>query len=322
MFTKAIYQTILKAKIKVIEKRLLQLIQSPSIPQTLHPILTEATKHGRRFRPLLLLVTHTGIGGNWRDAIDLACAIELLHKASLIHDDFIDGDTLRRGIATFWKTQGDKQAIIIGDVLIGLAFKTVSQWCRANQPPNAIPIFEAFSNTLNETALGELLDLQFESSCSVDIKSIENMTLLKSGSLIAASMKIGALSGNAPLPLVETLTHLGWQTGVIFQMMNDMNDITGRDIHSKGGYGHDLVQKKKNIVTITLEEAGISFEELPNIPKTRLLEALKPVITEIDNRISQASEYVAKLPDNLMKKLFRKLLQEAKEEWFWIDLNE
>jgi geranylgeranyl pyrophosphate synthase len=319
MFTKQIYKTVLKSKIKTIDNRLLQLIQSPSIPRTLHPILTEATQHGRRFRPLLLIVTNTGVGGNWHNAIDLACAIELLHKASLIHDDLIDGDKLRRGQPTFWQTHGDKQAIIVGDVLIGLAFQIVSQWCRAN---NTFQIYEAITDTLTETALGELLDLQFESSANVELKSIENMTRHKSGSLIAASMKIGALSGNAPSSLVETLTHLGWQIGVIFQMMNDMNNITGRDIYSKGSVGCDLAHKKKNLVKVTLEQSGISNQELPNLSKNQLNEVLKPVVTEIDNRISQASEYIAKLPDNTMKKLFSKLLQEAKEEWFWVDINE
>jgi len=315
MFTKYIYKTLLKAKIKAVDKRLLQLIQSPTIPQALHPILTEATQQGRRFRSRLLLVTNTGVGGDWRDAIDLACAIELLHKASLIHDDLIDGDTLRRGKPTFWKTQGEKQAIIVGDVLIGLAFQTVSQWCRANH----LHIFEAFTNTLNETALGELLDLQFELTTNVDAKSIENMTLLKSGSLVAASMKIGALSGGAPPHLVETLTDLGWQIGFIFQIINDLNNITGRDIHSKGSLACDLVQNKKNLVTVALEQAGISFEELPNLPENRLTEALKPVVAEIDNQISQAQANVAKLPNNAMKKLFSKLLQEAKEDWFWVE---
>ena len=319
MFTKQIYKTVLKSKIKTIDNRLLQFIQSPSIPQTLHSILTEATQHGRRFRPLLLIVTNTGVGGNWHDAIDLACAIELLHKASLIHDDLIDGDKFRRGQPTFWQTYGDKQAIIVGDVLIGLAFQIVSQWCHAN---NTLHIYDAMTNTLTETALGELLDLQFESSANVDVKSIENMTRHKSGSLIAASMKIGALSGNAPPSLVETLTNLGWQIGVIFQMMNDMNNITGRDVYSKGSVGRDLVQNKKNLVTVTLEQAGISNQELPNLSKNQLNEVLKPVVTEIDNRISQASEYIVKLPDNTMKKLFRKLLQEAKEEWFWVNINE
>jgi geranylgeranyl pyrophosphate synthase len=195
----------------------------------------------------------------------------------------------------------------------------VSQWCRANNPQNALPIFDAFTNTLNETAFGELLDLQFESTATVDMKSIEQMTQLKSGSLIAASMKIGALSGGAPPSLVETLNNLGWQIGVIFQMMNDINNITGRDIQSKGLVGHDLVRQKKNWATVALEQAGISFEELSNLPEPRLTEALKPVVTEIDQRISQASTYITQLPDSMMKKLFTQLLQESKEEWFWVD---
>jgi len=322
MFTKEIYKTVLKGKIKLIDKRLTQIIQSPTIPKISHSLLTESIAQGRRFRPLLLLITNAGVGGNWKDVIDLACAIELLHKASLIHDDLIDKDILRRGQATFWKTHGDRQAIIMGDVLIGLSFNTASQWCKINNHQNTIDILDTLTKTLTETAIGELLDVQLESAPTSDFKIIENMTALKSASLIAASMRIGALSGNAPSDLTETLIKLGWQIGTIFQMINDMNNITGRDIQSKGTLGIDLIQKKENVVTATLHQAGIQFEELPTISEKQLTEILEPVSADIDYRIAESLKYVAELPDNFMKKLFGKLLKEAKEDWFWIDLND
>ncbi len=182
MFTKKIYQTVLKDKINLIDKRLTQITQSSIISQTCHHLLTETIAHGRRFRPSLLLVTNAGVGGNWKNVIELACAIELLHKASLIHDDLIDKDDLRRGKSTFWKIHGGRKAIVVGDVLIGLSFNTAIQWCKINNHTNTINIFDALTKTLTETAIGELLDVQLESVSTANSKIIENMTSLKSAS--------------------------------------------------------------------------------------------------------------------------------------------
>ena len=199
MFTQAIYQTILKNRIKAINNRLLQIVQIPSLPAELQTMLIDAVMQGRRFRPLLLLIVNKGVGGKWRAAMDLACTIELLHKASLIHDDLIDGDTLRRGVPTFWKRHSPKHAIIAGDLLIGAAFRTVSEWERTSHHQYASNILDTITKTLYETAMGEWLDVHFESLTTVEMQMIETMTLLKSGSFIAASMRIGALTGCAPL---------------------------------------------------------------------------------------------------------------------------
>ncbi len=284
-------------------------------------MLVEATAQGRRFRPLLLLITNKGVGGQWRDAIDLACAIELLHKASLIHDDVIDNDNFRRGKPTFWRIYGKRQAIIVGDLLIGLLFTTVSRWCNQNESQHANNIFEIFTSTLNETAIGEIFDVYFESVPNLDCPEIEQMISLKSGSLISACMRIGAISGGASADIVETVTCFGRCIGIIFQMINDMNSITGRDRNSKGSYHNDAIQKKKTFSTFILQQAGISIEELSVIPKYHLMEVLKPVKSEIDRRIIQASHHVKNLPDGFMKKLFFKLLKEAHSDWFWINID-
>jgi geranylgeranyl pyrophosphate synthase len=322
MFTKRIYKTVLKNKIKEIDKKLLQIVQSPSIPTKFHPMLIEATEHGRRFRPLLLLVTNNGVGGKWRGVIELACAIELLHKASLIHDDVIDGDSFRRGKPTFWQTYGKRQAIIVGDLMIGLSFKTVTQWCSRNNHRQVNPIFEIFTTALNETSIGEIFDIQFESLPDVDYADIEKMTYLKSGSLISASMRIGALTGGASANTVETLTRLGNQIGIIFQIINDKNSITGRDVPSKGTYCNDVIQKKKTFATNILRQAGISEKELNKITEPRFTEVLQLIKSEIDKRIKTAAECIENLPGGFMKELYSNLLKEAQEDWFWINVNE
>ena len=121
--------------------------------------------------------------------------------------------------------------------------------------------------------------------------------------------------------VVDTLTTLGWHVGIVFQMINDLNNITGRDVQSKGSFGHDFAQHKKTMATLALQHVGITFEQLADLPEDLLKEALQPVTTAIDQRIRQASDCIADLPNGLMKRVFRRLLKEAQSDWFWIDVN-
>jgi geranylgeranyl pyrophosphate synthase len=322
MFTKKIYQTVLNDKIKHVDKRLSEIVLSTSLSERFHPMLMDAVLQGRRFRPLLMIIVNKGVGGKWRQIIDPACAIELLHKASLIHDDIIDEDVLRRGKPSFWKIYGKKQAIVTGDFLIGLSLNTMYHWCSQNDSQKTRQIFEVYSSTLNETIIGEIYDIQFEADSDVAYDDIEQMIAIKSGSLIAASMQIGAISGGASQELVETLTRLGRCVGIIFQTINDMNSVTGRDGPSKGMNNNDVLQKKKTPVTYILQQSGISSEQFSEMSKNDILEILDPVLAGIDKKIEEAESYINQLPGGFMKKLFTKLLKEAQSDWFWIDQND
>lgn len=316
-----IYQNVLKNLIHAINNKLLQIIQIPSMPSVFQKMLVDATMHGRRFRPLLLLIVNKGVGGKWYDSISLGCAIELLHKASLVHDDLIDRDTCRRGIPTFWTAYDEKNAIVLGDILISLAFKTINEWASITNNQYASKIISTMTSALFDTAIGEWLDIYFESLLSVDKSRVETMTLLKSGRLISASMQIGALAGDAQPEIVANLSTLGEHIGIAFQMINDLNNITGRDYASKGSYGHDLTQRKKTVVTLVLQHAGITDKHISGINEQNLMNALKPVYNEIDHRLLQASACVSRLPNGFMKKIFLHLIKEAQSDWFWVDVN-
>ncbi len=321
MFTKEIYKTLLKRKASVINNRLKSIIFSPSTPETIHTALDEATIEGRRFRPLLMFLTSSGTGGNWKEIVDLACAIELLHKASLVHDDLVDKDVYRRGVPSIWKKYGERQAVIIGDLLVALSFETVSQWTLTTSHKNAVKIINIFSDALKDTASGELLDLQFEDVSEIDSNLIEKMTLFKSGALIAASMRIGAVASEAPDSICETVSELGWHIGLIFQLINDINNISGIDSRTKGDWGQDYDLKKKNIATYAFQNAGVCETDIRILSKKQKAKYLEPVHLKLDHYISTAFSYIEKLPNGMMKKTFFSLLKEAKSEWFWIDNN-
>lgn len=322
MFTKKIYQTVLHDKIKHIDKRLSEIVLTSSLAERFHPMLMNAVIQGRRFRPLLMIIVNKGVGGKWRQIIDPACSIELLHKASLIHDDIIDDDVLRRGKPTFWEIYGKKQAIVTGDFLIGLSLNTMYHWCNQNDTQKAQQMFDVYTTALNETIIGEIYDVQFETDSNVTYDDIEQMLAIKSGSLIAASMQIGAISGGASQGLVKILTKLGQCIGVIFQTINDMNSVTGRDGPSKGIQNNDVLQEKKTPVTYILQQSGITSEQFSKMCKNDILEILDPVLASIDKKIKEAENYISELPGGFMNKLFTKLLREAQSDWFWIDQDD
>ncbi len=316
--TKYYYKIKLFNKRRIINQELLKVSEQFYMPQELHPYYRSAVSNGKRFRPLLLLMTHELFGGTWRDALPLACAIELLHKASLVHDDLVDGDGLRRGKEAFWKTHGEKQAVIIGDVLIGLSLQLVNQWGAdtRNYLINQ-KIISTFSKSLTHTALGESLDIHFETVSNVSTQSAIEMTLLKSGSLIAASMKLGAISANADENSINNIAQLGEHLGVVFQIMNDVNSLTGIDKDSKGDYQNDFSNHKKNLVTVILKQQGVLPEQINQLSKNELEQLLKPVMQEIELRKQKSSKIIHDLPKGEITNLFMKLLNELTEKWYW-----
>jgi geranylgeranyl diphosphate synthase type II len=319
MFSRDIYKMLLGPKVDEINRQIEATLQSSIPNRELRPMLVEATCKGRRFRPLLMLIANADTGKRWPDIIKLACALELLHKASLIHDDLVDHDSFRRTDPTLWRRFGHAEALIAGDLLIGLAFDLVSQWLNQNPRAPIGKIFDIFSKTLVNASVGEWMDLRFEKIETPNIKELRDMALLKSGALIMASIRIGAITGGATKNLEQTLTELGWQIGFIFQTVNDLNDLNGIDAISKRNSGSDMRLRKKNLVTHTLSKAGInlkSFQLLAN--KERML-AIEPVVSELKRQADDANKTLSGLPEGIMKQLCGSLIGAYRDTWFWLD---
>jgi geranylgeranyl diphosphate synthase type I len=319
MFVREIYHIFLKNEVAEVNQKIQEAVSSPRMLPELRPIMLEAASKGRRFRPLLMILTHKGFGGQWRDIVRLACAIELLHKASLIHDDLVDGDCFRRGCPTLWRQVGHREALIIGDLLIGVAFGLVAKWTQINPHMPADTIFEIFAQTLTNASIGEWLDLRFESIEIPGPAWLKKMTILKSGVLIAASMQLGAITSGASQRMQELFKTLGMQIGFIFQTMNDLNNFNEVDCTSKKGSGQDMALGKKNIVTEALYAQGINFKEFCGLSSTERSICLKPVIKTLGQQIDQAKRSVEQLPKGEIKGLFVSLLDSYSDNWFWID---
>ncbi|HEY8185802.1 MAG TPA: farnesyl diphosphate synthase [Pyrinomonadaceae bacterium] len=201
---------------------------------------------GKRFRPLLLIASGEALGAQREFLIDTACALEMIHTYSLIHDDLpsMDNDDLRRGRATCHVRFGEATAILAGDALQSLAFKTVSEDQRLSTDKRVRLIAEIASAaaTPNGMVAGQALDLEAESRAVTDIE-LEQIHRLKTGTLIIAAARCGAIIAEASETELVTITDYAAQLGLLFQIKDDLLDITataetmgktpGKDMRSK-----------------------------------------------------------------------------------------
>ena len=187
---------------------------------------------GKRLRPILCLAGAEAVGGDEADALSVACALELIHTYSLIHDDLpvMDNDDLRRGKPSNHKVFGEAVALLAGDGLLAEAFNLIA----------ASEITEKVSSSalLKVTGMiarasgyrgmigGQLVDIQWEGK-TADPSLVEFIHTRKTGSLITASVTSGAILGGGDESQIKAITSYGEKTGLAFQIADDILDIEG-----------------------------------------------------------------------------------------------
>lgn len=221
-----------------------------SPPQRLHAAMRYAVLgSGKRLRPVLVYATGDALGAP-PDRLDPpACAVELIHAYSLVHDDLpaMDDDDLRRGNPTCHRQFDEATAILAGDALQALAFELLT----ADRPAAAIPI-EARAHmaaTLARAAGadgmagGQAIDLAAEGR-RLDLAELERMHRYKTGALIRASVLLGAIAGDADSKLRQQLGAYGEAIGLAFQIVDDILDVTA-DTETLGkAQGADIERAK------------------------------------------------------------------------------
>jgi geranylgeranyl diphosphate synthase type II len=196
-------------------------------------LLREAIRHsllapGKRFRPALVLWASEACGGDWDRAMPAACAVEMVHAYSLIHDDLpaMDDDDLRRGLPTCHKQYGEATAILAGDALLALAFEVLS---RDVHPPE---VAAACCATLAEAAgpchlVGGQADDTSGALSEGGLSALESIHRRKTGALIVASLRLGAMAAQADRAAVFALADYGERIGLAFQITDDLLDARG-----------------------------------------------------------------------------------------------
>lgn len=219
-------------------------------PQTIHEAMRYSVfAGGKRLRPILVIAAAEVVGGGAEKVLPTACAIELIHTFSLIHDDLpaIDNDDYRRGKLTCHKVFGEDMAILAGDGLLTHAFQLLAQnseikTINKEAMPLVIKEVAAAIGTLGLIG-GEVVDIQSEGK-EIDLPRLEYIHSHKTGALIAISLRVGAMLMDAQEEEIEALFQYGKLIGLAFQIVDDILNVEGDEVQLGKPVGSDLRQKK------------------------------------------------------------------------------
>ena len=227
---------------------------------------------GKRVRPILCMEACHMVGGDEKEALPCACALEMIHTYSLIHDDLpcMDDDDLRRGKPTCHKVFGEDMALLAGDALLTLAFHVMA---KTNSEETGRIILE-ISDLTGPGGLigGQVLDLKGDEAMDKE-RLLQSIHLNKTAKLIIAAVRSGAIIGGAEKAEVLNLTVFAENLGLAFQISDDILDVTGSKEDLGKSPGKDEAQKKLTYPSLYgLERAG----EMLNDRIAAAVDILKP----------------------------------------------
>lgn len=216
-------------------------------PKTMHESMRYSLfAGGKRMRPALVLAAAEACGGDWDEAMPLACAVECIHTYSLIHDDLpaMDNDDFRRGKPTNHKVYGEGIAILAGDALLTQAFEIAARcnaWPRYSHQDIMLEIAKA-SGSLQLIA-GQVADLEGEGK-SLTVPQLRYIHERKTSALLCCSTRLGGMSANCTPRQLEALTAFGYNVGLAFQVIDDILDVTATTEELGKTAGKDLTAQK------------------------------------------------------------------------------
>ncbi len=222
------------------------------------------TAGGKRIRPALTLAFCRACGGDWEKALPLACALEMIHTYSLIHDDLpcMDNDDMRRGKPSCHKAFGEDTALLAGDGLLTAAFQTILS---ADLPAETIrQAGLALARAAGPAGMigGQVMDLANEGR-AVDAARLRETDMLKTGALIRAAAAMGCIAAGAPEELRKAADRYAADIGLAFQIVDDILDMVGDPAALGKAVGSDAANDKSTYVTLLgLEGAKAEAERL------------------------------------------------------------
>lgn len=205
---------------------------------------------GKGIRPLLVLLTEDALDGSWNQAISGACAVELLHNFSLIHDDIEDQSDTRRGRPTLWKKWGIAQAINTGDAMFSLAGISLLGLSESLSPETALKASRIFHQTCLRLTQGQYLDIAFEDRQKINLEEYWQMVAGKTAALIAFSTELGALCAEVSPDRQSSLRDFGHFLGLAYQVQDDILGIWGKQERIGKSTSGDLISGKKTLPVI------------------------------------------------------------------------
>jgi farnesyl diphosphate synthase len=221
---------------------------------------------GKRLRPLLALAASESLGGHAGAAMRAACALELIHAYSLVHDDMpcMDNDVLRRGKATVHVKFGQASALLAGDALQAFAFELLTPQDGNVPAPMQARLCGLLARAAGEAGMagGQAIDLASVGK-ALDEAQLKNMHELKTGALLQASVMMGVACAEATADQSKALSHYGHAMGLAFQVVDDILDVTADSATLGKTAGKDAQAGKPTYVSILgLERSQAYAQEL------------------------------------------------------------
>ena len=250
---------------------------------------------GKRLRPVIMLEVCKMLGGEQEQVIPFACAIEMIHTYSLIHDDLpaMDNDDLRRGKPTNHKVFGEAAAILAGDALLNRAFEIISSFEFKNTK-NAMRSLSVLATASGTEGMigGQVIDIESEGK-KIPYETLEKLHSLKTGALICAAGKIGAIMAEAGEDKISAVEEYCKNLGIAFQIQDDLLDVLGDEQLLGKPIGSDSENDKTTFVTLFGTEGA----------KKKVLEYTNSAVSVLDI-FGESAEFLRELAQYLIKRSY------------------
>ncbi len=292
---KSSLKTYLQEKADMVEEGLEQYLHDENIPEP----LKEAVRYslfagGKRIRPIILLATMEAFGEECRRGLPAACAVEMLHTYSLIHDDLpaMDDDDMRRGKPSNHKVFGEAIAILAGDGLLTHAFETLSELMEMGFPPEKVVcLIRELSQYAGIRGMvgGQAADLLGENR-RLSLEELQFIHRHKTGDMIVFCLRAGAILSDVDDKKLEAITRFGHQIGLAFQIHDDILDVVGETEKLGKKAGSDEAKNKSTYpamigldrsrekLSLLIAEANESLRQA-GLENSRLAEIADYIIT-------------------------------------------
>ncbi|PSP16850.1 MAG: farnesyl-diphosphate synthase [Cyanobacteria bacterium QS_8_64_29] len=220
----------LAARQAAVERALAQALTGDDPQQIYEAMRYSLLAGGKRLRPILCLASCELVGGSTETAMPTACALEMIHTMSLIHDDLpaMDDDDYRRGQLTNHKRYGEDTAILAGDGLLAHAFEAIAEGSQDVPPSRVVRVVARVGRAVGATGIvgGQAADLAAEGSAQADLDTLHYIHTRKTGALLEACVTSGGILGGAQDSDLERLSRYAYNIGLAFQVIDDILDVT------------------------------------------------------------------------------------------------
>jgi geranylgeranyl diphosphate synthase, type II len=249
---------------------------SVTYPETIYEAMRYSLlAGGKRLRPILCLAACELTGGSLDMAMPTACALEMIHTMSLIHDDLpaMDNDDYRRGRLTNHKVYGEDVAILAGDALLTYAFEYVAIATQGVPPERVLRVIAALGRAVGAAGLvgGQIVDLASEGNPNVSLETLTFIHNHKTAALLEVSVTSGAILAGAPEANIEQLARYAQRIGLAFQIVDDILDITSTPEALGKSVGKDVQAQKATYPSLWgLEESKRQAQQLVDEAKAEL----------------------------------------------------